>query len=685
LCFEPGDTELFCLCPECVAFNGTKKTNIDLLMDFTNEAATALKKINPDVEIFRCAYLNRCFPPKKVKPADNIHIFFCLTLHVLPCTLHVDCPKNREGLKMQAEWLRALGGDTSRMGYMTYDDARPLQYVRMADYYNRFASGDFYMFYWHYTPNALNFVLPRWNLGEDADKLMEEYDLNYYGKAGKIMHELTLFIDEWGRNYRHRENENRLTLLLSGHQGHSSTTFDRAALDKIYTYFDRALEAAGDDKALRARIFWEKKCILAEDFIKYGPATCATEAELDAFLKRLKDFILMAREAPGQFPNITIDQDMRSFILANTGFSIPNTGKFWANEPAVDKFLADPKSAFASADRIPGGWYFKPLAMRGVDAPSVYSYQCPPRYCVALRRAPRDSGGAAGYAPAGSTAIDHSKATITMNLEYTPSAPTFLAVEGQDDDKPGVSRMSVTVNGKTIFSGFNRFPERSWGRMGFTIPAGILKKGKNTIVIANTTPNKPSRSARFTDPEEAAQDPQWGWLVISEAYWLDPNGEFDRLLQRGTSEVWRFMDGNRSSVAVVSNGKAMLPGGETGPAFYTSHKAPKVAITPGGRVRITVTAAGSGNLRLGLWNYLPYQGGLGKIIPIGGFGGEHTNLRPRSASEPFKLAAKPKSFSCVLTPPAGTGLVIPRVYTDKGGKAEVTEFRMEVLPPRSGR
>ena len=685
LCFESGDSEQFCLCPKCVAFNGTRKTNTDLLMDFTNQAAAAIKKIDPGIQIFRCAYLNRCFPPRKVKPAENVNIFYCLTQHTLPCALHTDCERNREGMKMLVEWKEALGGDASRVGFMTYDDGRPLQYMRMAEYLNRFGSGDFFIFKWHYTPVALQFVMPRWNLGEEAEKLMEEFDLNYYGKAGKIMHELTLFIDDYGRNYRHQKHyvgEGSQTVLFSGNQGHSQTSFDRAALDKIYTFFDRALAAAGDDREVRARIYEEKKFVLAEDFIKYGPATCATDAELEKFIARVVDFITMAREAPKRFAAITPDQDMRSFLLANTGLAIPNTGKFWANEAYVDKFLAKPGTFFASADRTPGGWYFKPLAMRGADVPRIYSYECPPRYSVALRRPPRtDRDVVAGYAPADAVAErDRSRAILTMNLEYAPKYPSFLAVEGQDDDKPGRSQMRVSVNGTQIYAGIDRFPERKWGRMAFTIPAGVLKAGRNTIEIANITPDTPSRSARFTDPEKAAKDPQWGWIVISEAYWLDPNGQFDRFINGDNTSPWRFHNGNVAEKGAAGDGRAVLTGGEMGPAYLTNHRFPKVAINPGDRIKLTVKASGKGALRLGLWNYRPYRIGPGAAVPVAGFAGGRSNLLWLSESKRLKLDTTPRELSCVLVPPPETGLVVPRIYSDNGTTAEVTQFKMELLP-----
>ena len=689
ICLEPGDNSLFCLCPKCIAFNGTKQTNSELLMDFSNAAAAELKKIDPKIKFFRGAYLNRCYPPKKVKPADNIHVFLCLTEHVLPCLLHADCERNRVGIKMVEEWNQALGGDASRLGFQTYDDARPLGMVRMAEYLNRFGSGDFYMYQWHYTPAAVNFVMPRWNLGEDADKLMEEFDLYYYGKAGGAMHEITLFIDDYARNYEHKDKEGKCVVVFCGHQLHTRSALDRAAFDQLYKLFDKAIAAAGDDKVVRARIFEEKKCVLAEDFIKYGPSSCGTEAELDAFVKRLVDFITMAREAPQKFERVSADQNTRSFLQANTGLNIPDTGKFWANEPFIDEFLADPKSYFASADSIPGGWYFKPLAMRGAEAPALYGYECPPRYCVALRRPVGGGAPVDAYAPAGAkTEVDRSKVTITMNLKYAPAAPSYFFIEGQDDDKPGVSKMSVTVNGKSVFAGLNRFPEKLWGRMVITIPAGVLVKGKNTIVIANITPDKPARSARFSDPEEAAKDPQWGWIALSEAYWLDPNSEFAHYLKGDFTTPWGFTDGNqRSNPGVgISGGKAIITEGERGPAYYCGHMYPKLAIEPGGRVRITVRASGSGNLRMGLWNYLAHNGKIGAPqYKQSGYSSDGCNLLPRSVSPVFKLTAAPNTFSCVLIPAKHTGLVVPRVFTDKGARAEITDVRIELLPPQGKR
>ncbi len=243
--------------------------------------------------------------------------------------------------------------------------------------------------------------------------------------------------------------------------------------------------------------------------------------------------------------------------------------------------------------------------------------------------------------------------------------------------------MNITVNGKTIFSGLNRFPERSWGRMGITIPAGLLKAGQNTIVIANTTPDTPSRSARFTDAAQAAKDPQWGWIVLSEAYWLDPNGDFDRFAKGELNQTWCFYNGNSMGNANVHDGQIELMDAEMGPAFYYKHQQPKLAITPDGQVKLTVKASGNGTLRVGLWNYRPYKGDNGDVVSLSGYCGSQTKLLPRSESPAFQLTETPQTFTCILTPPKGTGLVIPRIYAENGAHATVTEFRMELLQPQN--
>jgi hypothetical protein len=74
-----------------------------------------------------------------------------------------------------------------------------------------------------------------------------------------------------------------------------------------------------------------------------------------------------------------------------------------------------------------------------------------------------------------------------------------------------------------VLNGVNKFPEKGWGAVSVTIPAGVLKKGENRIDIINTTPDRDTGKAvsMYADGvyqgETSAQDYTWGWIAIADA------------------------------------------------------------------------------------------------------------------------------------------------------------------------
>ena len=678
LTIETGDVWSHCQCPKCVEFNGSPDTNSDSQWEFANKLSAALAERHPEMILERAAYASRHTVPKHVKTdAKNIHVFYCLTGQMLPCTLHIDCELNRPALAEIAAWHQYLGGRREQLGYMTYLDTRPLQQLRQLDYLSRYGAGEVYFFNYHGFPDSTYFTLARWNLGEDADKLMEEFDLNYYGKAGKIMHQITLLVDEYARTYTHREGEMgtaRHIGIWGGSRTFTRTALDRETLDKIYKLFDAAFAAAGNDEGAKLRIAKELKLYMVEDFNRYPVNLCRDDRELAGFAARLKRFIELARKYPPAFRRVIPNTELRTQVSEISGLEIPNTGKFWANEPALDKFLADPVGTLKTKpEPIPGGFYFKPTAFKAKSAPLLYAYQCPRRQCIGLNR----------------ERFGTNKAEIVFDLARAPEAPLFLSVEGQDDDKPGATLFEVRANGKTVFKGENAFPEYNWGRMTIQLPAATLKAGENRVEFLNITPDAPSRSARFPgDVASGATDSQWGWIAISEAYILDPNGDFRRFADGETarSVLWHFGNesttGNKVGTAKGGSGKVEITGaaGEiTGIVAFRDHKKPKLAVDPKTRIRMTVEAAGTGKLKLRLWNYRAYKG-LPKEAEFPEYGFTRSGGALKVVdSKPFELGEKPQSFSCVLAPAPGAGVVIPRIYLDGPGKATVTKFKMELL------
>lgn len=95
----------------------------------------------------------------------------------------------------------------------------------------------------------------------------------------------------------------------------------------------------------------------------------------------------------------------------------------------------------------------------------------------------------------------YSEGRITLNLDAPPPGAVTLRLTGLDDERQGVKcDFEIVVNDRQVFRGANGFPDtprtdngvgggdRLWGGMSVEIPAGVLKAGRNTIVLRNNTP-----------------------------------------------------------------------------------------------------------------------------------------------------------------------------------------------------
>ena len=675
--FDAGDIHNHCVCPRCVEFNRGRGSCTDAQLEFANHAVPALAKAVPGTTLTRLVYASHRKPPTHVVPKyENILYHYCFEIDLLPCTLHTDCEINRAPFADLAAWAK-IAGKPERMGFAFYRDLRPLPVIRILERFADAGNAFFMTYYWKGFSPANNFVLPRWNLGEDPAKLLEEFDLAYYGKGGAAVHRVNLLVDEYARNYRHSADEIARKggfrhLGVWGSNLGTRTVLDRATLDRIYALFDEALAAAGDDRVARRHILREKSFYLAEDLIRHNRASCTTEEEELAFARRLGTLAKEAREFPGTFGSYLYDVKGRELVLAASGIEIPDTGVFWADEPKLRQLLDDPKSAFRiQPESVPGGFLFKPTAFKSASRVQRIGYLCPPRYAVVLTR----------------PAIGRDRLAVEFELAAAPVAPLSLAIEGQDDEKPGGSACKVVVNGRELFAGTGLFPEHSWGRLALSIPAEMLKAGTNVVEVLNTTPDKPSRSERYTDPELAASDEQWGWISISEIVVLDPNGDFRRAAagEPFNSAHWRPVG------APVAGGKITAKGGKV--VFSSSApgelhwqwspghmQKPFLAVTPRGKVRVTIKGSGSGQLRAMLQLYHPYRIDKEKKTPIFPERGHSNGSHYYGAKSP------------VLTPTDGVythtfniskvpGLALPGILWEGPGEFTVTDFKMEVLPP----
>ena len=650
LTFETGDASTHCLCPDCIKMNDGRESNTESQFDFANKFAPLLAKVRPDMRLVRNAYATRHAPPKKNLPLyDNISFCYCLGANLLPCTLHVECTINKKGMDEIKAWGK-MAKVPERLGYMTYSDVRPLQFIKRMEYLSQFGNAYIYMFQHRGFSPAAPFVVTRWNLGEDPLKALYEFDHHYYGPAGKYIHEINLLVEQFASSSKHTKAEIKQNQKAPYHLGiwcgdeQIQSRLNRKTLDRIYVLFDNALKAVGNNKIYRKRVLYEKSLYLIEDLLHWNKASCRNKAELDAFIKRLSEYIRMAREFPGAFTNILIYPDSRTVMQGITGLTIPKTVPHWANEPLMTQILTQPEKVFQTgAEVFPGGFYFTANSINGTTPAELFTDRCPPRWARILNK----------------------KVSAEFTLKQKASAPLILSIEGLDAKNTQKSSFKIAVNGKQLYSGQPLFPKHEWGRMGFSIPASSLKTGKNLITV---TPGTPLAEK----------------IRISEIAVLDPSGDFADLANGSKQTQWTLPAPKNGNQITAGNGKVTFRNQIKGLlqfSFFRGHHLPKTGLLPSARIRMTIKAAGKGNMQLGFNGYYAYQrapNGTQKIKTIG----YQTGLYSRTyRSQHLRLTPQVKEYTVVIECEKSTGMIFPTILLDGPGNTEVYSFKMEVLPP----
>ena len=661
LLFYIGDGGHCCLCDECAKVNHGKRGNYSwMMMKFYNRLAREMQTKSPGMRVAFGAYGDAQEPPLDIRPEPNVYCTYAVThKRGFPCTLHQECELNKRGFDEIRAWSRYIGRD--KLGPMTYRDVRPIHGVERWKEFNRYMSYELFSWIWMGWSPANAFVFTRWNYGEDdVVGLLSEFNDAYFGKAGKYVTKIHLMLEEFARNYKHTPEE--IAIVRRGKQQihiglrcgdlSAKTLIDRKMFDEIYALLDKGLSEIGDsDKFQRENTLHEKAYYLYEDLNRYRLSDCKNDAELVAYAHRAAEFVRIAREVQTVRNKLIPMHSTQELFTLFTGITVESKGKkAWCFAPEVDAFLADPVKALSlKPEKFPGGLNFAPRLMKGGVGTTQYAYKCPPQIANFIHRFSSGRG----------------EITVNFTLAKPINECTVLALTGLDDDKPGVGRFAVEVNGKRIFEGPNTFPEHAWGRMGIPVPAGAFKKGINIIKLINTT-----RESSGT--YNVTEDYTWGWVGFCEMALLDPNGDFKAFLKGSKKSGWyqaRQKFNQPLGRIEVKNGKLVVEGkgaDSTGAAFFRLHRYPKIAVHPYRKVRVRFTAAGEGKIVIGLWPYSPK-----------GYQGNPTRLK---TTKFFYLNGdKPRSCVYTFTLHPNTDRIVPFIGVEGNGKAEVTSYNVELL------
>ncbi len=96
------------------------------------------------------------------------------------------------------------------------------------------------------------------------------------------------------------------------------------------------------------------------------------------------------------------------------------------------------------------------------------------------------------------SASQNPRATIRFRLDTEPSGPATLTLTGLDDELDALNPIVIEVNEQQVFSGPSPFlnwdgigngENAAWTEVEVTIPAQLLRRGRNEIAVANLSPS----------------------------------------------------------------------------------------------------------------------------------------------------------------------------------------------------
>ena len=650
LSISPGDSPEHCLCPNCVKANGGTANCSNTYYDFHEKLSKRIADAGLKFTIGRGVYMTRGTPPDHItRFADNARVTYCMG--DFRCKLHVECEVNAKAIEVIKRMRKFVDDDPQRLSFMHYNDLRPLYMIKQMKGLNKYGSNCYFLWVYRSFHPAIPFVLGRYNLGEDPEKLLKEFEEAYYGKGAPHVHRAFEIAEEFATNYKHTQQEIKGNAALSiwpDGFGSGRTVLDRQTLDRIHGCYKKALKAVGKDKKARKHINRDWLFFLTEDLHKIRPADCRDDAEFKAYVRRLKDFVEAAKGVDEVMHKI----DARTFLSGVTGVAIPTTKKQWTREPALRQLLKEPgKYLPRGHEPFPGrGMYFKPIFFR-----STFEDTAETRPEAKFGDCRRDQ----------QLLYPTQKMELAIPLAKPSGRPLVLSIEGVRENTPSAPTVVVAVNGREFYRGSAGFSADRWNRLGLSIPPELLKQGDNILTVENAS--------------------SVGWVAVSEIYAIDVSGDFQDLMA-GEKSLWRIARDGRFPRCEVIGGEGKVrilapDGGETRLTFFAvNHSNPKIAVRPGDKVRMKCRAAGTGELRAMLSLYSPYdldENGVQMLKPSGYR--KHIGFQGPIESQREKLSSEPRTLEFELTIPKDAGLVFPSLLLNDG-RAEVTDFSFEIVP-----
>ena len=320
--------------------------------------------------------------------------------------------------------------------------------------------------------------------GLEIRPLVEDFIRSYYGPAAPAMQEIYDFMA-------------KIAAMEDRSQGPTLDMRKFVTTDEcnqLFKLFAKAEDLAKDNAVCLARVKVDKGFLLYTDLAKHNPNQ-GNLTDMTGFKNKLSELLTLTLKgnSAGLFRKTLQDpRKARSWFWKTARLKL--TSDKVKDDPIVQQLLSDPQSVAISRGGLKEtvtllpeakGWRLPLTIAEGAQFRDGYKYECPPREKVCALQ---------------TRFTEFSLMRLNFDLPEDPGAAT-LAIEAQDDDKPGATRIRVALNSTELFKGPNQFPEHNWATCRYAIPAGTLKPGKNELVVEDM---------------EEGENVQAQWVIVSD-------------------------------------------------------------------------------------------------------------------------------------------------------------------------
>jgi len=335
-----GRGDKWCQCKQCQAQDAVPgKVMTDRLLEFVNHLARRVAAKYPDKVLFTLAYTEATGPvPVRVKPEPNVRVMYCPYPWDWGCQSHAFCEKNKKGMKDLADWVALCPKQLFIFDYpVGYKQPMEIMgsFYAMADKIRYYARSGIEGVQFCGSPRGFNSLFKyvmnelMWDPETDLEKTIDEFMALYYGKeAGPVMRE---YFDLIYKEIRERPVHQMC-------EGDNPGLVTEEFAKKGYRLFERATQAAGGDQELLRRIRDEKLFLLYSDIHVRHKVNGMVQGDMESYAAKLAEFTRIVREQ--KMKNYMRRTPMHKFFRDTARLKFQE--EHWYDDPAVDRFLADP-------------------------------------------------------------------------------------------------------------------------------------------------------------------------------------------------------------------------------------------------------------------------------------------------------------------------------------------------------